>query len=113
MANKVTPTPYFESKYKRLSKKFPSLDEELTELEQELLENPELGEPLGASLYKIRLASKDKGKGKSGGFRVITYLIQENKNSYEIFLITIYDKSEESTVTKTALLKLVKTIFDD
>ena len=85
MANRVTPTPYFENKYKRFSKKFLSLDSELEELETELKENPELGEPLGANLYKVRLASKDKGKGKSGGFRVITYLIQENKSSYDIF----------------------------
>ncbi len=111
MATKIIPTPIFESKYKRLSKKFPSLGRELEELENNLLENPELGEPLGANLYKIRLASKDKGKGKSGGFRVITYLLQENSNSNEIFLITIYDKSEDSTITKSNLQRLVKAIF--
>jgi len=111
MANKIIPTPYFENKYKRLSKKFLSLDSELEELENELLENPKQGEPLGANLYKIRLASKDKGKGKSGGFRVITYLIQEIKNSCQVYLITIYDKSEESTVSTKALKKLVETIF--
>ena len=113
MRNKVTPTPYFERKYKRFSKKFPSLSSELEDLEQELLSNPKLGEPLGANLYKIRLASQDKGKGKSGGFRVITYLVQELKDSYEIFLITIIDKSEESTISKAALLLLVKKIFED
>src|ERR1035437_8336584 len=101
MGNKITPTPYFENKYKRFSillKRDPSLSDELEELEKELLENPKLGEPLGADLYKIRLASKDKGKGKSGGFRVITYLVQENKDSLEIFLITIFDKTEESSI---------------
>ena len=111
MPNKIIPTAYFENKYKRLSRKFLSLGNELKELENELLENPEQGESLGANLYKIRLASKDKGKGKSGGFRVITYLIQEQKNYYEIYLITIFDKSEESTISKSALKKLVKKIF--
>ena len=113
MANKVIPTEYVENKYKRLSKKFLSLNSELEELEKVLLESPKQGEPLGANLYKIRLAIKDKGKGKSGGFRVITYLIQELKNYYEIYLITIYDKSEESTFSTSELKKLVKTIFDD
>ena len=113
MANKVTPTPFFETKYKRLSKKFPSLDAELEQLEKELKDNPEFGEPLGANLYKVRLASKDKGKGKSGGFRVITYLMQEQNDLCEIFLITIYDKSEKSTIAKSTLIKLVRSIFND
>jgi mRNA-degrading endonuclease RelE of RelBE toxin-antitoxin system len=74
MANRVTTTPYFETKYKKFAKKFPSLGDELIELEKELEENPKIGDSLGANIYKVRLASKDKGKGKSGGFRIITYL---------------------------------------
>lgn len=111
MANFVIPTPYFESKYKRLARKFPTLDKELVNLEKELLHNPKLGEPLGSNLYKIRLSGKDKGKGRSGGFRIITYLIQESQNSIEIYLITIFDKSEETTIPKSVLLKLVNSIF--
>ena len=113
MECRVTPTPYFEGKYKRLSKKFLSLSGELEGLEADLMKNSKMGESLGADLYKIRLASKDKGKGKSGGFWVITYLVQENKDSLEIFLITIYDKTEESSISATTLKKLVKTIFND
>ena len=113
MANKVITTPYFENKYKRLSKNFVSLSSELEVLENILLQNPEQGEPLGANLYKIRLASKDKGKSKSGGFRIITYLVQEQKLYFEIYLITIYDKSEESTILSSSLKKLVKIIFGE
>ena len=112
MANSVLITPYFEKKYKRFAKKFTSLDDELLALESDLKANPKLGESLGANMYKIRLASKDKGKWKSGGFRVITYLVQELQNSCAIYLITIFDKSEESTITKTTLQQLVKTIFE-
>jgi hypothetical protein len=101
MANKITPTNFFEARYKRLVKKFPALKAELLNLSEALQNNHELGENLGGGLYKIRLASADKGKGKSGGFRVITYSVAEVKpNEYEVFLITIYDKSEESTIKK-------------
>ena len=86
MANSVLITPYFEKKYKRFAKKFTSLDDELLALESDLKANPKLGESLGANIYKIRLASKDKGRGKSGGFRVITYLVQELQNSCAIYL---------------------------
>jgi mRNA-degrading endonuclease RelE of RelBE toxin-antitoxin system len=111
MANKVIPTPLFESKFKRFSKKFSSLESEIQNLENELIKNPELGTSLGANLYKIRLGSKDKGKGKSGGFRIVTYLIHEIEDSIDIYLITIFDKSEESSIDKTDLIKLVKQIF--
>jgi hypothetical protein len=111
MANFVIPTPFFESKYKRLAKKFPSLGNELVNLEKELINNPKLGESLGANLYKIRLSAKEKGKGKSGGFRIITYLVQEYQNSFEIYLITIFDKSEDASISKSLLLKIVKSIF--
>lgn len=108
MKNKVIASPYFVSRFKKFKKKFPSLAEEIVELENMLLTNPLQGESLGAGLYKIRLASKSKGAGKSGGFRVITYLIKQLSNGYEIYLITIYDKSEESSVTKNELLILLK-----
>jgi hypothetical protein len=111
MKNKIIVTPFFESKYKRLAKKFPSLSDELQKLAKELINNPKLGVPLGEGLYKIRLAIKEKVRGKSGGFRVITYLIQEVNNSSEIYLITIYDKSEDETISKNMLIKLVKSIF--
>ena len=77
------------------------------------MQNAELGEPLGANLYKIRLASSDKGKGKSGGFRIITYLVREKENICEIFLIIIYDKSEEGSIKKPLLLKLAKSILSN
>ncbi len=112
MANKVTPTPYFENKFKRLSKKFRSLAKDILALEDLLIADPTLGESLGAGMYKIRLANKDKGKGKSGGFRVITYLIKENDEENEIFLITIYDKSEEENIIKSDLVKLINDLLD-
>ncbi len=64
MANFVIPTPFFESKFKRLVEKLPSIGNELVNLKNDLLNNPKLGESLGANLYKIRLSAKDKGKGK-------------------------------------------------
>lgn len=111
MANKISPIPDFEASYKRLAKKFPALAGEVEALEAELLANPSIGEPLGAGLYKVRLASADKGTGKSGGFRVITYLVRESKNSTDIWLVAIYDKSEESSMTKKNLVKIVKGYF--
>ena len=111
MKNSILISPYFEARLKKLKKKFPFLKEEIVELINELIENPHLGTNLGANLYKIRVATKGKNSGKSGGFRVITFLIKKNVDGNEINLITIYDKSEQDTITKEALLKLIKKIL--
>jgi hypothetical protein len=108
MANQIIPTPLFESKYKKFKKKFPALENELATLFEELEENPKKGQSLGAGLFKIRLANEGKGKGKSGGFLVITYLLEESEEGTDIYVVTIYDKSEDSTIKKPALVKMVK-----
>ena len=73
-----------------------------------LVDNPRLGESYGGNIYKVRIADKSKGKGKSGGFRVITYLIEETNEGTEIYLITILDKSEESNIKKQDVEDLIK-----
>ncbi|MET3129349.1 mRNA-degrading endonuclease RelE of RelBE toxin-antitoxin system [Arcicella rosea] len=108
MATNINFSDPFESRVKRFIKKFPSLANELIDFVDLLKENPFLGESLGAGLYKVRLASKSKGKGKSGGFRVINYIVTENKEDIDITVLTIYDKSEDSTMKKNILVKMVK-----
>lgn len=108
MATNIYFSDPFESRIKRFIKKFPSLVYEITDFMEVLKENPFLGESLGAGLYKVRLASKSKGKGKSGGFRVINYIVTENKEDIDITVLTIYDKSEDSTMKKNILVKMVK-----
>ena len=110
--NKAIYTQYFKSRAKRLLNKFSTLKNELIDLESQLLKTPTLGTALGHCLYKIRLGTKSKGGGKSGGFRVITYLIEENENSSDIYFITIYDKSEEATLDKKMLLKIIKNTIE-
>jgi mRNA-degrading endonuclease RelE of RelBE toxin-antitoxin system len=79
MSFSVVPTERFKKEAKRLVKNFPSLKNELIELTSVLEIDPETGTPLGNNTYKIRIAIKSKGKGKSGGARVITYVVTENK----------------------------------
>jgi hypothetical protein len=59
-------------------------------------------------VLKIRLAISSKGKGKSGGGRIITH-IQVNKN--KVFLVSIYDKSEQDSLDDKELSELLKMII--
>jgi mRNA-degrading endonuclease RelE of RelBE toxin-antitoxin system len=94
----------FERDAKVLLKKYASLRQELATLGEELQENPTLGTPLGQDCYKIRLAIKSKGKGKSGGSRIITYVVTDNE---EVILLTIYDKQVKDNISEKELKELL------
>ena len=111
MNRKIEVIDEFKRSFKRLSKKFRTLNSELNDLITELEENPKFGNSLGAGLYKIRLASESKGGGKSGGFRVITYYVEEIDDLEVVYLVTIYDKSEEDSIKKSDLVKIVESFL--
>ena len=105
MAIEVKYTPDFERQLKRLANKYPSIHKDLALLIDDLTAAPKIGEPLGKNLYKVRLAVSSKGKGKSGGARVITYVLLKNDS---IYLAAIYDKSEQSSIDTDRLLKVLR-----
>ena len=65
----------FRIAFKRLSKKYPSLNADVAGLLDQLRIAPQIGESLGQNCYKVRLAITSKGQGKSGGARVITLVV--------------------------------------
>lgn len=107
MSYSIIPIEKFKKEAKRLVKKYPSLKKELSNLISVLESNPTTGTSLGNNAYKIRISIKSKGVGKSGGARVIIYVIMENK---EIYLLTIYDKGELDTIDDNTLRKIIRDI---
>lgn len=107
MSFNIVPTGRFKKAAKRLSKKYPSLKSELTELHEILTNQPDIGTPLGNNCYKIRLPIRSKGKGKRSGGRVITYLVNSNK---EVYLLTIYDKSELDNMDDRTLKNIIQSL---
>jgi len=83
-------------------------DEELKQLQQELLENPNKGDliPSSGGLRKIRLARK--GGGKSGGFRVIYY----RTTPEVIFLLLAYPKNKQDNLTR-AEVKILRELVEN
>ncbi len=107
MSFNVVTTEVFSRQVKRMEKKYPSLPGELTELEQKLSENSRLGTFLGSNTYKIRIAIKSKGKGKRGGGRVITYVVDRLSS---VYLVLIYDKSEVASIENSTIRHYTKQI---
>ena len=101
----------FERLAKDLKRKYKSFKDDYVSFLDELEQNPFGGEPLGHHTYKNRMAIASKGKGKSGGARVITYNVQKTTaDEVVITLMTIYDKSEISNVSDAYLRSLVRSI---
>ncbi len=105
MSFKINVTSNFLKELKQLSKKYPSLKKDIAELGGELERHPQSGNHLGHNLYKIRLSITSKGRGKSGGARVITYIITSDE---EVWLISIYDKAEYDTADVNTILKILR-----
>lgn len=107
MSFEVIPISPFQRQAKRLIKKFPSLKGELLNLIESLKDQPLQGTSLGDGCYKIRLSIGIKNKGKSGGARVITCVYV---NDNELYLLSIYDKSERSSLDDKELKELIKVV---
>ena len=103
----ITTLDEFERQARRLSKKYKSLKDDLANLQKELLEDPFQGDDLGGGVRKIRMAISSKGKGKSGGARILTLnvLVSDDAN---VTLLTIYDKNEIDNVSDQYIMWLVK-----
>ncbi len=112
MSSKVVVTPNFQREAKKLNKKYHSLKKELNELVESLEKDPLQGTLISENVYKIRLSIKSKGKGKSNGARIITYLhIEETEdNEQVVYLISIYDKSDYENISDNFIRQMIDEI---
>ena len=90
--------------------KYASLHDDLKSLQTQLLENPFLGVELSGGFRKIRMAIKSKGKGKSGGARVITFNYIVDTECQRIVLVKMYDKSEISNISDAEIMHAFETL---
>lgn len=100
-------SPCFQKAFKKLAKKYRSLAFDLDKLILSLQKDPTQGIDLGYGLHKIRMVISTKGKGKSGGARIITYTMLLSEEG-SISLLTIYDKSEKESISDKELKELIK-----
>lgn len=93
-------TEEFLKEAKLLSKHYPSFKDDLKNFCKEYSNNPDIGTDLGQGVRKIRMAIASKGKGKSGGARVITFTIYVDQENSKIYMTYIYDKSSRESIQK-------------
>jgi hypothetical protein len=75
-----------------------------------LEQTPTHGRLLGQGIYKIRLAIASKGRGKSGGLRIISW---QKESSDVLVLLVIYDKGDKEFVSDKEIRLLIKQFSED
>lgn len=110
MIVKVFTSDEFVRCAKRFAKKYKSFTADFSTFLSVIKENPYQGIDLGGGKRKVRLSVASKNKGKSGGFRVITYNVVENVDdvTIDVYLITVYDKSEYSSVSDSYINQIIE-----
>ena len=59
-------------------------------------------------MRKLRMSIRSKGRGKSGGARVISMNVVVSTSDMIIALVYIYDKSEMSSVNEESMRRIIK-----
>jgi len=105
MSYNVQLSPNFKKEAKKLVKRYASLKSELAALFSDLESNPTLGTSMGDNIYKIRLAVASKGKGKSGGARIMSFVKVTNTT---VLLFSIYNKGDKNSISDNEIEELLK-----
>ena len=100
----------FKVAIRRLKKRYRHVVDDLEIVVDVLQERPDLGEviPGGHGVRKVRVANRDAKRGKSGGYRVLYYLIDEPQKL--IHLLLIYSKSEKEDTDIKEIEQLLKQV---
>jgi mRNA-degrading endonuclease RelE of RelBE toxin-antitoxin system len=102
---KIIVLDHFAKEVKKLAKRYKQIASDLKELEALLSEDAKSGVHLGGRCCKIRLANSSIPMGKSGGFRVIYYYLDEQNN---IYLMSIYAKSDLENISDEKIIEILK-----
>lgn len=109
MAYHILVTSSFKRDVKRLQKRYKTFATDINRLIKELEIDPFLGTDLGNGIHKIRMAISAKRRGKSGGARVISYVdLLCESHANDVILLTVYDKSEQETISDKEIKFLLK-----
>lgn len=101
---------FFTSEFKRnirqLAKKYRRIKTDLQPLLDVLGQGETPGDrvpKLEIVMYKVRTPNSDAKKGKSGGYRII-YFVEDEQT---IILVTIYSKTEQADITPNEIAAII------
>ena len=108
MSCEILRSDEFTFALKKLAKRHNSLADDYARFLEDLKQNPFQGVEIAPNIRKVRLAISSKGRGKSGGARVITYNLLVSEHDGVIYLLLIYDKADASNVKINVIKEIIK-----
>ena len=108
MSLEIVRSDYFTSEFKWLAKRYRSLAKDYEAFLESLKSNPLQGVEIAPNVRKIRMAIGSKGKGKSGGARVITLNALVTEQDGTVYLLLIYDKSDAPNVKMNVIKDIIR-----
>jgi len=99
----------FDKEVKKLSKKYNLIKQDLQNFILNFDTVHKESTVIKNNLHKVRLVNSNKNKGKSSGYRIYYYL----KVNDTIYLLTIYDKSQISSINENSLNQYINEIIED
>ncbi len=115
---KIIPTKYFQNdvRFYVRKKKFLKIDADIKTVTDELEQGNLVGDkmdglnlPVNTAAYKVRVANSSTNVGKSHGFRIIYYVVIDEK----IYLVTIYSKKDDiRIVSDKQIEQLIKILIE-
>jgi len=104
----IQTSSYFDAEAKRLAKRHRSFVDDLQDFRDSLLKNPYQGTELSTGIRKVRLTIDSKGRGKSGGARVITFTYLIDEKDGVVILLLLYDKADASSIKMNVVRQIIK-----
>lgn len=104
----IITSDYFDAEIKKLTKRYRCLADDLRKFQESLKENPLQGAEIAPNVRKIRMAITAKGRGKSGGARVITFNTLVSEKEGIIALLLIYNKADSSNIKMNVVKEIIK-----
>jgi mRNA-degrading endonuclease RelE of RelBE toxin-antitoxin system len=101
-------TSSFLASLRELTKRYPRAPQTVNPALESLTQHPEAGSAIPGwrrRVWKLRIHSRDIGRGKRFGFRLIYYL-----EGTTIYPLTIYAKTSKSDISDQEILRALRAI---
>ena len=108
MKFEIQTSSYFDAEAKRLAKRHRSFIDDLQDFRDSIVKNPYQGTELSPGIRKVRLTIGSKGRGKSGGARVITFTYLIDEKDGVVILLLLYDKADAGSVKMNVVRQIIK-----
>ncbi|MDD4048423.1 MAG: hypothetical protein PHI90_06310 [Clostridia bacterium] len=110
----IIPTLQFQKdiEYYYRKKKYKNIEEDIDSILEKLENGVFVGDeiqnirlPQDENVYKVRAVNSSLNVGKSNGYRLIYYVV---KNDKDIYLLTIYSKKDLENIDNKEVVRLIK-----